>query len=1040
MLKFFVSVAMPLLSHESRRRLPRRPIATGVLALALLCACRGAAAVLAPGTPIVTDEGSYTAASDQLTANWFTIDIGGQILEYQYQVTRQSATGPAVRTWTSVGLATAVTATGLPLQNGEIYYVGVRARYGTNNYTSTGSTNGIIVDNTAPNVTNVNDGGAYTKAASSLSLSWSGADSGSGVRSYRYSVGTTAGATNVRAWTNVGTNTALTINGLSLTSGTTYYCNIEATDVAGNVRIVSSDGITSDRVPPTVTVQDDGEVTTNGTSLHATWSGSDALSGIKEYQYSIGTLGAPESLVPWTSRGTQTSVTVNGLSLVDGILYIFRVKAIDRADNTFTKGSDGILAQLSGPEVHAVIDNGSYTPDEGSLSASWIVSGGNITEYRYAIGTSAGATNVVPWTSVGLNTSVTRTGLALVNGHSYYFSVRAYDNSGHYGTGSSDGIMVDLGNPTLGVIVDAGEYTADANSLTFSFSGSDAESGVREYQYAIGTAVNYQSLVPWTSSGLATSRTVSGLSLVQGETYYISVYAVDNAGHVAMGTSDGIGLDVSPPVIDAVVDSGAITTLHNELSASWHASDPMGVAGYRFAIGTAPGASNVAGWTDVGLNTSATVTNLTLQSNQTYYFTLTALDVTGRSATKSSDGIGIDNGAPFGIDDVPMGDANLCYMNPEFSDDGQYVVWGERVPLLNEAGEGILRMWHCGVDQKTGAFVPWDCKGHSGFDSTTLGRAYVGRDSQGVFYLGANEDYQLTMTRITGPDSGVTTTLASLADPERRAIYPSVLPGSNKIYAYWLKSHGTSVAPADADWVELRYVDIADPANEMVVVHQDNMNGLVPLDVTFPRWAFRKPLLIYGHPNEQGMVNIYQVDVSQPQLLPPVQLTNDWHRKTGPYPIEFEGKRYIITGVDGTAESYIYGESPGGGSYEIVDSFAPLADQTFSDACLANSHEPFIMNNKLFTSYQITDCQGQPPNTFAFLSQPGEIWFKELLNGSDGLWRISESNTNVRNEPEPIVGNDEAWVYYSTYPPGFDETNACPEIHRAATPAALSAP
>src|SRR4029453_18465031 len=85
---------------------------------------------------------------------------------------------------------------------------------------------------------------------------------------------------------------------------------------------------------------------------------------------------------------------------------------------------------LRAPVVNAVNDYGDYTPYSDSLSASWVVSGTNITEYRYAIGTSLGATNVVPWTSVGLNTSVTRTGLSLVNGRTYYFSVRAYNDKG----------------------------------------------------------------------------------------------------------------------------------------------------------------------------------------------------------------------------------------------------------------------------------------------------------------------------------------------------------------------------------------------------------------------------------------------------------------------------------------------------------------------------------------------------------------------------------------------------------------------------------
>jgi hypothetical protein len=1002
--------------------------------LLLLLAAGSAVALPPPGTPVVVDAGTFTRETDRLTATWAVGDPGNQIVEFQYRVTAQSANGPVVRDWTSAGLERSVEATGLSLTPGQSYFISVRAKYGAEQLTAAGSTNGITVDNAGPVVSNINDGGNYTKSPSMLTLSWTGSDTPAGVRGYRYSVGTSPGATDVKPWTSVGTRTSMTITGLNLVDGVTYYGNIEATDKADNVRVVSANGIVSDRTPPTLTVQDDGTITTNGTMLHATWSGSDALSGIAEYQYAVGTSGAPESIVPWTSRGLQTSVTVTGLQLQDGVVYFFRVKAIDKAGNSVMQSTDGIKAQLSGPKVHSVIDAGQFTPSSDSLKASWVASGGNITEYRYAIGTSAGATDVVPWTSTGLSTSVTRSGLSLQNGQKYYFTVRAYDDAGRYGSASSDGILVDLANPVLGGVVDEGAFTADKTRLTFSWSGSDGESGIKEYKYAIGTQGNPESVVPWTSAGTQTSKTVTGLTLSENVTYYVSVYALDQVGHVTFGLSDGIGLDVSAPKIVAKVDSGAVTQLDDELSASWAATDPMGIESYRFAIGTSPGADDVSPWTDAGQATGVTVTGLTLEHGLDYYFSVSATDVTGRMSQASFDGIRLDDGSPFVIDDVRMGDPNLCYTNPEFTGDGEYVVWGERIPKLNEAGEGILKMWHCAVDQETGAFIPWDCKGHSGFESTDWGRAYLGRDRQGWFYVGADANYRLVMTRITGPDSGVTIELGTLADRERRAIYPTQMPDSDKVYVYWLKSHGTSVRPGDAEWVELRYIDIDDPTNEIVVDHQVNTEGLVPMDITFPRWAFQKPILLFGRGSQDGTINMFQIDASQPES-PMKQLTNDRNRMAGPYPVLFEGKRYIISGVNGSTESLVYRERESDGMYEVVESFVPPANETFGDPCLANSHEPFIMNGKLFTSSQITDCGGNPPEMFAFLSQPGEIWFTELLVG-DTPKRISFSNTDVRNEPEPVVGTHDAWVFYTAYPFGYDQTNACSEVRRAATPAA----
>jgi beta propeller repeat protein len=94
----------------------------------------------------------------------------------------------------------------------------------------------------------------------------------------------------------------------------------------------------------------------------------------------------------------------------------------------------------------AVRDQGTYTPGSTSLSASWSSydAESGIAEYQYAIGTSKGATNVAGWTSVGTATSVTKTGLKLVNGKIYYFSVKAKNGAGLWSkVGYSAGVELD---------------------------------------------------------------------------------------------------------------------------------------------------------------------------------------------------------------------------------------------------------------------------------------------------------------------------------------------------------------------------------------------------------------------------------------------------------------------------------------------------------------------------------------------------------------------------------------------------------------------
>ena len=100
--------------------------------------------------------------------------------------------------------------------------------------------------------------------------------------------------------------------------------------------------------------------------------------------------------------------------------------------------------------------------------------------------------------------------------------------------------------PDAPVVVDDGLFTTDTSQLHAVWSASDAESGIDEYQVAIGTTPGGTEAVGFTSVGTATEVTRGGLSLTAGQTYYISVKALNGAGlWSAVGTSDGIG--VPPP-------------------------------------------------------------------------------------------------------------------------------------------------------------------------------------------------------------------------------------------------------------------------------------------------------------------------------------------------------------------------------------------------------------------------------------------------------------------------------------------------------------
>ncbi len=247
------------------------------------------------------------------------------------------------------------------------------------------------------------------------------------------------------------------------------------------------------------------------------------------------------------------------------------------------------------------------------------------------------------WTSTGTTTGVTRTGLSLTDGTAYFFSVRAMNGAGAWGTsGNSDGITADASAPSTPVVTDDGAYTSSSTSLHATWTASsDPHSGIQEYQYAIGTSVGGNNIVDWTTTGMSTAVTKTGLSLVDGTTYYFSVKSRNGCRcRGTAGNSDGITMASDPPSTPVVTDDGDYT-LPDMLHATWVVANPHGaIMEYQLSIGTSVGGTDILGWTSAGTATDVTRTLLSLEEGNTYYMNVKARNAAGLwSAVGSSNGI-----------------------------------------------------------------------------------------------------------------------------------------------------------------------------------------------------------------------------------------------------------------------------------------------------------------------------------------------------------------------------------------------------------------
>lgn len=150
------------------------------------------------------------------------------------------------------------------------------------------------------------------------------------------------------------------------------------------------------------------------------------------------------------------------------------------------------------------------------------------------------------------------------------------------------GTPIDSTAPVAGTVKDGPGVDIAAQSsgttLSANWTGfSDPESNL-VYDWAIGTTPGGTQLQPFQSAAYATSASATGLSLVSGTTYYVTVRATNFEGLQSQATSNGVLVDTDPPLApgSASVTPSLIQT--GDLHVSW-------------TVPTDPGGSGVASYT-----------------------------------------------------------------------------------------------------------------------------------------------------------------------------------------------------------------------------------------------------------------------------------------------------------------------------------------------------------------------------------------------------------------------------------------------------------
>ncbi|MDF2436937.1 MAG: N-acetylmuramyl-L-alanine amidase, negative regulator of AmpC, AmpD [Bacteroidota bacterium] len=210
-----------------------------------------------------------------------------------------------------------------------------------------------------------------------------------------------------------------------------------------------------DRITGKISVYRDNTFITSWTDSSPYTNGNAISFRSGNAEFSINELKVYRSRNPASVAVTVGAAATNDIRFQNPNPTTFsgKVKSIvaDSAGNLSSIFYKDLNIDWTAPAAVTAINDGlgsdlTYVNSLTTLSANWTPSSdvnSGIARYFYAIGTTPGATDVVNWTDNWYNDTATATGLSLINGQIYYYSVKAENGAGLQSTVfTSNGQMV----------------------------------------------------------------------------------------------------------------------------------------------------------------------------------------------------------------------------------------------------------------------------------------------------------------------------------------------------------------------------------------------------------------------------------------------------------------------------------------------------------------------------------------------------------------------------------------------------------------------
>ncbi|XP_002736788.1 uncharacterized protein LOC100378079, partial [Saccoglossus kowalevskii] len=356
---------------------------------------------------------------------------------------------------------------------------------------------------------------------------------------------------------------------------------------------------------------------------------------------------------------TSSTITIGSVGLNNGI-------AIDNVQVRYIglgprdpPAIPNLMNQLSSPvHVETLVQH-----EWNSVHARWhaVDVESPIVDFMWAIGTVQGGTQLQGFTSVGRNTHGDKQDLILNSGSSIHVTVVILNAAGLRSVIYSDAILVDLTPPQLCCIKDGdGDdlIYQSANTIKLNWLVTDDESGVDYCEWAIG-------LTPGSAEIQAFERTdtlissESELSVTHGQTLFSTVRCQNYDGLQSQITSNGVTIVTEPPNTDHAIMSLTTSSVTQYPTRGYHQAqtDAINIAwqGFNDITGIEYYECKILGddvdtsWYKVGDNGHlfTVMKGLMLSSYKTYQVYLKAVNYAGFESDVLVSNITVETEAPI---------------------------------------------------------------------------------------------------------------------------------------------------------------------------------------------------------------------------------------------------------------------------------------------------------------------------------------------------------------------------------------------------------